>query len=91
MIVGLKYVNTDSNNNNNNNEDSEDDKKKDKSNTRQLALKQISMLGEPPSPSYFLEQLKDTKNSDKIVNTLDMKLVKGEPIIQQRKSYRRLQ
>ena len=93
LIIGLKYVNTDSNNNNNNNnnEDSEDDKKKDKSNTRQLALKQISMLGEPPSPSYFLEQLKDTKNSDKIVNTLDMKLVKGEPIIQKRKSYRRNQ
>jgi hypothetical protein len=89
LIVGLKFISMD---------DSENDegvkahtKKSKVQKNRQLAIKSLSMLGEPPSPSYFLEQLRETKNSEEIVDTLKMKFVEGRPIIRTRKSYRKKQ
>ena len=90
LIVGLKYVDppvekSEDENQEKNKEDSSKEQRK------KLAFKQIALLGEPPSPTYFLEQLKSAKSGADAVDNLKMKVLKGNPVIQTRKSYRKVQ
>ena len=84
LIVGLKYVDPPViKNEDENQEKTEGDSSKKQQ--KKLAFKQIALLGEPPSPTYFLEQLKSAKSGKDAVDTKKMKLVKGNPVVQPEK------